>query len=51
VAASVAQTAAGRAPFDLGAAAAALSLAGVVLLAAAYGTALLALRNPTRASG
>ena len=43
VAVSVAQTAAGRAPFDLGAAAAALTPAGVALLAAAYGAALLAL--------
>jgi hypothetical protein len=49
VAVSVAQTAAGRAPFHLGAAAAALTLAGVALLAAAYGAALLALRHPTAA--
>jgi hypothetical protein len=35
VAVSVAQTAAGRSPFDLGAAAAALTLAGAALLAAA----------------
>jgi hypothetical protein len=46
VAVSVAQTAAGRAPVDLGAAAAALTLAGVALLAAAYAAALLALRHP-----
>jgi len=45
VAVSVAQTAAGRAPFDLGAAAAALTLLGVALLGAAYGAALLALRH------
>ena len=45
VAVRVAQTAAGRAPFDLGAAAA-LSLAGAALLAAAYGATLLALRHP-----
>jgi hypothetical protein len=50
VAVSVAQTAAGRSPFDLGAAAAALTLAGVALLAAVYGTTLLALRNPIKAS-
>ena len=46
VAVSVAQTAAGRAPFDLDMAAAALSLAGVLLLGAAYAAALLALRHP-----
>ena len=45
VAVSVAQTAAGRAPFDLGAAAAVLSLAGVALLGTAYGAALFALRH------
>jgi hypothetical protein len=47
---SVAQTAAGRAPFDLDVATAALTLAGVALLAAAYAAALLALRHPTQAS-
>jgi hypothetical protein len=46
VAVSVAQTAAGQAPFDLGAAAVALTLAGAALLAAAYTAALLALRHP-----
>jgi len=46
VAVSVAQTAAGRAPFDLGPAAAALTLAGATLLAAAFTAALLALRHP-----
>jgi hypothetical protein len=46
VAVSVAQTAAGRAPFDLGVATAAPSLAGVALLGTAFGTALLALRHP-----
>jgi hypothetical protein len=46
VAVAVAQTATGRAPFDLGIAAAALTLLGVALLAAAYATALLALRHP-----
>ena len=51
VAVSVAQTAAGRAPFDLGPATAALTLGGVALLGTAYGTALLALRNPAQASG
>jgi hypothetical protein len=45
VAASVAQTAAGRAPFHLGPATAALSLLGVALLGAAYAAALLALRQ------
>jgi len=43
VAVSVAPTGAGRAPFELGPAAAALTLASVALLAAAYGIALLAL--------
>jgi hypothetical protein len=46
VAVSVAQTAAGQAPFDLGPAAVALTLAGAALLAAAYTAALLALRHP-----
>ncbi len=46
VAVSVAQTAAGRAPFDLGVATAALSLAGVALLGTAFVAALLALRHP-----
>ena len=41
----MAQTAAGRAPFDLGVAAAVLSLAGVALLGTAYGAALFALRH------
>jgi len=50
VAVSVTQTAAGRAPLDLGVAAAALSLLGVALLAAAYGAALLALRHPAAES-
>jgi len=50
VAVSVAQTAAGRAPFDLGAAAAVLSLAGVALLGTAYGAALFALRHPAAES-
>jgi hypothetical protein len=50
VAVSVAQTAAGRAPFNLGPAAAALSLLGMALLGAAYAAALLALRHPTQAS-
>jgi hypothetical protein len=45
VAVSVTQTAAGRAPFDLGPAIAALSLLGVALLGAAYVAALLALRH------
>ena len=45
VAVAVAQTAAGRAPFDLGAAVATLSLMGVALLGAAYTAALLALRR------
>src|SRR5215468_9061101 len=46
---SVAQTAAGRAPFDLGLAAVALALAGATLLAAAFTAALLALRHPAAA--
>ena len=46
---SVGQTAAGRAPFDLGLAAVALSLAGATLLAAAFTAALLALRHPAAA--
>jgi hypothetical protein len=50
VAVSLGQTAAGLAPLDLGAAAAALSLLGVALLGLAFGAALLALRNPVPAS-
>src|SRR6266536_231240 len=50
VAVSVAQTAAGLAPLDIGVATAALSLLGVALLGAAFGAALLALRHPTQAS-
>jgi len=49
VAVSVAQTAAGLAPLDIGVATAALSLLGVALLGAAFGAALLALRHPTQA--
>jgi hypothetical protein len=44
---SLAQTAAGLAPFDVGVAAAVLSLLGVLLLGTAFGVALLALRTPT----
>ncbi len=47
---SVLQTATGVAPFDVGVAAAALYLLGVVLLGAALLAALLAFRNPTPAS-
>jgi hypothetical protein len=47
VAVSLLQTAAGQAPFDVGVAAAVLSLLGVALLGVAFGAALLALRNPT----
>jgi hypothetical protein len=50
VAVSLLQTAAGLAPLDLGAAAAALSLLGVALLGVAFTAALLALRNPVPAS-
>jgi hypothetical protein len=46
---SLLQTTAGLAPLDLGVAAAALSLLGVVLLGIAFGAALLALRHPTPA--
>ena len=46
VAVSLIQTVAGRAPFDLGMAMAALDLLGVVLLGTAFLAALLALRNP-----
>jgi hypothetical protein len=47
VAVAVAQTAAGRPPFDLGPAAiAALTLLGAALVATAYAAALLALRHP-----
>ena len=49
VAVSLLQTAAGVAPLDLGAAAAVLSLLGMVLLGTAF-TAALALRQPTPAS-
>jgi hypothetical protein len=49
VAVSVVQTAAGRAPFDLGIAAAAMTLLGAALLGAAYAAALLALRHPAAA--
>jgi hypothetical protein len=47
---SLAQTAAGLAPLDLGVVAAVLSLLGVLLLGTAFGAALLALRNPIPAS-
>jgi hypothetical protein len=50
VAVSLAQTAAGLAPLDLGVVAAVLSLLGVLLLGTAFGAALLALRNPIPAS-
>lgn len=50
VAVSLLQTAAGLAPLDVGVAAAALSLLGVVLLGVAFLAALLALRHPTPAS-
>jgi hypothetical protein len=50
VAVSLAQTAAGLAPLDLGVATAVLSLLGVVLLGMAFLAALLALRHPTPAS-
>jgi hypothetical protein len=50
VAVSLLQTAAGLAPSDVGVVGAVLSLLGVVLLGAAFGAALLALRHPTRAS-
>jgi hypothetical protein len=50
VAVSLLQTAAGLAPLDVGVAAAALSLLGVVLLGGAFLAALLALRQPTAAS-
>jgi hypothetical protein len=43
---SLLQAAAGLAPLDLGVAAAALSLLGVLLLGVAFATALLALRHP-----
>jgi hypothetical protein len=46
VAVSLLQTAAGLAPLDLGVATAALSLLGLLLLGAAFGAALLALRHP-----
>jgi hypothetical protein len=49
VAVSLLQTAAGLAPLDLGVAAAALSLLGVLLLGVAFTAALLALRHPTPA--
>jgi hypothetical protein len=49
VAVSLLQTAAGSAPLDVGVAAAALCLLGVVLLGAAFLAALLALRHPTPA--
>lgn len=49
VAVSLLQTAAGSAPLDVGVAAAALYLLGVVLLGAAFLAALLALRHPTPA--
>jgi hypothetical protein len=49
VAVSVLQTASGLAPFDVGAAAAALYLLAVALLGLALVTALLALRRPVRA--
>src|SRR6266511_3043421 len=49
VAVSLGQTAAGLAPLDLGVAAAALSLLGVLLLGVAFAAALLALRHPTPA--
>jgi hypothetical protein len=51
VAVSLLQTVAGRAPSDLGVAAAALGLLGVVLLGAAFLAALLALRNPMASTG
>jgi hypothetical protein len=50
VAVSILQTAAGSAPLDVGVAAAALYLLGVVLLGVAFLAALLALRNPTPAA-
>jgi hypothetical protein len=50
VAVSLLQTAAGLAPLDVGVAAAALSLLGVVLLGGAFLAAVLALRQPTAAS-
>jgi hypothetical protein len=49
VAVSLLQTAAGSAPLDVGVAAAALYLLGVVLLGVAFLAALLALRHPTPA--
>jgi hypothetical protein len=50
VAVSLLQTATGLAPLDVGMAAAALSMLGVVLLGGAFLAALLALRQPTAAS-
>src|SRR6266508_4464293 len=50
VAVSLLQTAAGLAPLDLGVATAALSLLGLLLLGAAFGAALLALRHPAPAA-
>jgi hypothetical protein len=50
VAVSLAQTAAGLAPLDLGGATAILSLLGLLLLGVAFGAALLALRRPTPAA-
>src|SRR6266511_5952026 len=50
VAVSLLQTAAGLAPLDLGVATAALSLLGLLLLGAAFGAALLALRQPAPAA-
>jgi hypothetical protein len=50
VAVSLGQTAAGLAPLDLGVATAALSLLGMLLLAAAFAAALLALRQPAPAA-
>jgi hypothetical protein len=50
VAVSLAQTAAGLAPLDLGGATAILSLLGLLLLGVAFGAALLALRRPIPAA-